>query len=82
MHANGDSWVAIVPWVALVGAVLCLLFALKKGSAGRLVDDTPTSKTTGVFIGLVELKGTAEAEAPLKSYLAEAACVYYAWTVE
>ncbi|MDO4587233.1 MAG: hypothetical protein Q4C95_08040 [Planctomycetia bacterium] len=28
----------------------------------RLIFDTPTSKTLGVFIGFVELKGAAEAE--------------------
>ena len=39
-------------------------------------------KTTGVFIGLVELKGTAEAERPLVSYLAEERCVHYAWSID
>jgi hypothetical protein len=42
----------------------------------------PTSKTTGVFIGLVELSGTAEAEQPLVSFLAEGRCVYYQWHVD
>ena len=40
-----------------------------------MVDDLPTSKTTGVFIGLVELKGTAKAAQPLVSYLAGQPCV-------
>jgi hypothetical protein len=48
----------------------------------RLVLDLPTSKAQGVFIGLVELKGTAEAETPLRSYLAEQRCVHYTYTVE
>src|SRR5262249_22173797 len=44
--------------------------------------DLPTSKTTGVFIGLVELKGTAEVEIPIVSYLASESCVYYQWHVD
>ena len=47
-----------------------------------LIDDMPTSKTQGVFIGLAELKGTAESEVPLNSYLADACCVYYSYRVE
>ncbi len=47
----------------------------------RVIDDIPTSKTRGVFIGLVELKGTAETPAPLVSYLAENECVYYTWDI-
>lgn len=48
----------------------------------RLVDDLPTSKTQGVFIGVAELKGTAESEEPLTSYLAEIQCVQYSWRVD
>jgi hypothetical protein len=48
----------------------------------RWIDDTPTSKTTGVFIGLVEVQGTAEAEQPLTSHLAGQPCVYYSWSAE
>jgi hypothetical protein len=48
----------------------------------RLIDDVPTSRTQGVFIGLAELKGTAETEMPLTSYLAGTRCVQYAWQVD
>jgi hypothetical protein len=48
----------------------------------RLIDDVPTSRTQGVFIGLAELKGTAESEMPLTSYLAGTRCVQYAWQVD
>jgi len=48
----------------------------------RLIDDVPTSKTQGVFIGLAELKGTAESEVPLTSYLAGISCVQYVWQVD
>ncbi len=48
----------------------------------RLVDDLPTCKAHGVFLGLVELKGTAESEHPFTSTLAEVACVYYHASVQ
>ncbi len=70
------------PWVGGVLALLCLGVALRANRRRRWVDDTPMSKTTGVFIGLVEVQGTAEAEQPLMSHLAEQPCVYYAWSVE
>ncbi|MFM8470685.1 MAG: LemA family protein [Limisphaerales bacterium] len=73
------------PWLPVIGCVLgllCLLGALRAGKRRRLVDNLPTSKTTGVFIGLVELKGTAEIDSPLKSFLAECRCVHYSWGVE
>jgi hypothetical protein len=56
--------------------------ALRNLKRKRLMDDVPTSKAQGVFIGLTELKGTAETEAPLVSYLTAATCVYYSWHVE
>lgn len=73
------------PLMPLLGALLgllCLAGAFRAGRRGRLVDNLPTSKTTGVFIGLVELKGTAESASPLRSYLAEQPCVCYQWNVE
>ena len=63
-------------------SMAALWAALRSGRLRRLVNDLPTSKTTGVFIGLVELKGTAESETPLTSYLAGQSCVYYKWSVE
>ncbi len=71
-------------WVPLLGALLallCLWGALAAARRQRLIDNLPTCKTTGVFIGLVELKGTAESEHPLVSHLAERPCVYYEWNV-
>src|ERR1017187_7188969 len=73
------------PFLPLIGALLALvsLFAaFRDGRRRRLIENLPTSKTSGVFIGLVELTGTAESAGPLASYLAGAACVQYAWTVE
>ncbi|MBN1369111.1 MAG: LemA family protein [Dehalococcoidaceae bacterium] len=60
----------------------CLLASFHFFRRKRLIDDLPTSKTMGVFIGLTELTGTAEAEAPLTSYLAGVRCVYYSYKVE
>ena len=72
----------IIQLVGVLLSLMCLLFAIRAGKRRRLVDDLPTTKTTGVFIGLVELKGTAEAERPLVSYLAERPCVYHAWGID
>ena len=68
--------------VGSVLALICLIGAFYFLRKKRLVDDTPTSKTLGVFIGLAELKGTAESDQPLTSYLAMAPCVLYRWKVE
>ena len=65
--------------LAALGCLVGVFWALRRK---RLIDDLPTSKTQGVFIGLAELKGTAESETPLTSYLAGAPCVQYDWQVE
>ncbi len=70
---------------AIIGAVAalgCLYGSFHYLGRKRLIDDTPTSKTQGVFIGRVELKGTAESETPLVSFLAGARCVHYEWSIE
>lgn len=69
----------------LIGALIAVALlwgSLRQRRHARLLHDLPTSKTLGVFIGMVELKGTAESAEPLISYLAASECVYYAWTVE
>ena len=63
--------------IGVLIALICLIAAFYFLRKKRLVDDTPTSKTLGVFIGLAELKGTAESDQPLTSYLAAAPCVLY-----
>lgn len=90
MQNDMGQWLAENP--AAVIAMICVgvagLMSLafwqyyRKSRVGRLVEDLPRSKTSGVFIGLVELQGTAEAEEPVISYLSENPCVYYEWTVE
>ena len=72
-------------WV-LLGCVaislVCLWSSLRLRRRYRLLHDLPTSKVQGVFIGLVEVKGSAESEAPFTSYLAGSSCVFYSWAVE
>ncbi len=63
-------------------ALFFLWFSLRQRRRHRLLHDLPTSKVRGVFIGLVELKGSAESETPLRSHLAEKPCVHYTWRVE
>jgi hypothetical protein len=72
----------IVTVVALLAAAGCLAAAFSSFKRKRTIDDCPTSKTQGVFIGLTELKGTAESDEPLTSYLAASKCVQYTWKVD
>jgi hypothetical protein len=69
----------------IIGSLLaigCLAGAYYHWHRKRIIDDLPTSRTQGVFIGLAELNGTAESESPFTSYLAGIKCVHYAWQVE
>jgi hypothetical protein len=61
--------------------LLCLWASLRLRRRHRLFSDLPTSKVRGVFIGLVETKGSAETETPFTSYLAGASCVHYSWQI-
>ena len=63
-------------------ALGCLIGSFYFLRRKRLIDDLPTSKTQGVFIGLSELKGTAESDTPLVSYLSNTSCVEYKWQVQ
>ncbi len=71
-----------LPLIGVSLGLLTLWGAFRAGRRRRLVENLPTSKTTGVFIGLVELKGTAESAGPLTSFLAEQPCVDYRWSVD
>lgn len=70
--------------VAIAGAISLgfLLWSHFLRKRHRLLRDMPTSKAQGVFVGFVEMNGTAEAETPPHSYLAHAACVHFAYRVE
>ena len=71
----------LVPLLGGVWALLCLGAAYRSGRRARLIENLPTCSTHGIFIGLVELKGTAESSAPLTSCLASMRCVQFAWQV-
>lgn len=62
--------------------MLLLWGSLRLRRRQRLLADMPTSKAAGVFVGLSELKGSAECESPCTSFLAETVCVYFSYTVE
>jgi hypothetical protein len=64
---------------AALGSIIGSFFFYRRK---RIIDDLPTSKTQGVFLGLAELKGTAESEAPLTSFIKGIECVTYKWKVE
>lgn len=69
--------------MGLAVAALLLLIPLRlMMKRRRLLQDTPTSQAAGVTLGLGELKGNAEELMPLRSFLAEAAVVHYAYSVE
>jgi hypothetical protein len=71
-------------WMGVAGVVaLALLVAgMYQERRWRLIRDLPTSKTRGVFIGLVEVAGTVRSDNPLVSVLAEQPCVWYRWSIE
>jgi hypothetical protein len=48
----------------------------------RTVEDVPTSKVKGVFIGLNEVKGEVKSDEPLTTYLTESPTVWYKWSVK
>jgi len=79
MPEHLDIW---VPFAGALFALFCLIGALRSGKRRRLIDNLPTSKTTGVFMGLVEVKGTAETPQPFVAYLSQRPCVHYRWEVQ
>jgi len=68
--------------VPLIFSLIMLALGLRSLHSKRIIDDTPTLKTIGVFIGLAELKGTAESENPLTSYITGTRCVQHSWSIE
>jgi len=68
--------------ITIIFSLLFLAWGLRSLHRKRLIDDTPTLKTMGVFIGLAELKGTAESENPITSYITGTKCVQYSWSIE
>ncbi|MGH8674720.1 MAG: GIDE domain-containing protein, partial [Burkholderiales bacterium] len=77
-----EWFIPFIPWTGGLLSLGCLLAAFRNYRRKRLTEALPTSRALGVFIGLVEMKGVAECERPLRSRLAEATCVHYEWTIE
>ena len=82
IFADIADYSPFLPWIGLIVAIIALWLSLRACKRRRLIDNLPTSKTQGVFIGLVEIKGTVECEQPLTSYLSEIPCVYYSYNIE
>ncbi len=78
--AMDPSLATFLTALAGVLALLCLWRSHAANRHYRLIEALPTSRTQGVFIGLVELKGTAEGD-PFISYLTEQECILYRWSV-
>ena len=64
-----------------IGFIL-LLCGLNSGRKRRLLDDTPLSKTLGVFIGEVEVTGVCVTSTPFRAHLSDRMCVLYDWSVD
>jgi len=47
-----------------------------------LLDDTPTSKTLGIFIGEVEVEGVCVSTAPIRAKFCYKDCVIYKWGID
>jgi len=75
------GWILIIG-VGFILGLICFIFAVRNRKKQRFIENIPTSKTTGVFLGLVEVKGEAESNNPLKSFLTEKECVYYSYRIE
>ena len=69
------------PIFLALGFIL-LLCGLSAGRNRRLLDDTPLSKTLGVFIGEVEVVGACVTSTPFQAYLSGRPCVLYNWSVD
>lgn len=63
-------------------AIVCVFFYARGTKRKRLIEDTPTSKVKGVFIGLNEMKGAAVLVADMDGYLSEKPCCYYSYSIE
>ena len=82
MNTQSEILFVLPATIGALFALGCLLLAFRSLWRQRLIDDLPTSKVRGVFIGLSELKGAAESETPLTSHLGETSCVQYRWSIE
>ena len=80
MVAAAGVWI----FLAITGALALglLWWGFRSLRRKRLLENVPTSKVKGVFLGLNEVKGRAHRDEPFTSYLARRHCVYYRYEVK
>ena len=72
---------AVLVFMAFLSG-LFLFLGLRSGKRRRLLDDTPTSKTLGIFIGEVEVLGVCVSTAPIRAKFCYKDCVIYKWGID
>ena len=72
---------AVLVFMAFLSG-LFLFLGLRSGKRRRLLDDTPTSKTLGIFIGEVEVEGVCVSTAPIRAKFCYKDCVIYKWGID
>ena len=72
---------AVLVFMAFLSG-LFLFLGLRSGRRRRLLDDTPTSKTLGIFIGEVEVEGVCISTAPIRAKFCYKDCIIYKWGID
>lgn len=70
------------PWLGGLLAFGCLVQAFKNFRRKSLSKALPTSRALAVFIGLVEMKGSAECQKPLRARLTDIQCIHHEWFID
>lgn len=82
-QGSPDGVFLVIGVAAPLIITLVSLYAYARGTKRkRLIEDTPTSKVKGVFIGLNEVKGKADLIINMNSYLSELLCCFYAYSIQ
>jgi len=80
---TGQGAMPLVTAAALAGLSLLLAwfwqYFLKRK---RLIENVPSCKVAGIFIGLNEVKGQVVCEEPLKAFVSEQDCVWYGYSID
>jgi hypothetical protein len=76
---EAQQWWALGLAIAAPASFLAAVFVLRRR---HLIEDVPTSRCRGVFMGLNEVKGRAECPRPLTSDLSRTECVWFHFKVE
>ena len=73
---------ALFTFIPILIGIGCMVGWWRVTKFKRIVENVPTSKVRGVFIGLNEVKGNIVSENSLKTYLSESDSVWYQWSIE